>query len=322
MQNLSKEMFKKIDIDNKQSEEIARPSTNFFQDAWRRLKANKLSMLGLILIGLIVFMTIVGPYMVPYSYEDQKLDIQIDKNASDEERELIGQNKTISSVHWFGTDDLGRDIFARCWYGGKISLAIGVIAALADLVIGVIYGGISGYRGGKIDQIMMRIVDVLYALPYLLVVILLMVVINHQGIFTIIVALVATGWVGMARIVRGQILQVKEMEFVLAAKTLGADTKRLLLKHLVPNSSGPIIVNLTLTVPAAIFSEAFLSYIGLGVAPPETSWGSMISEGVPAMMTGYWWRLAFPAMLISVTMFAFNVFGDGLRDALDPKLRK
>lgn len=307
MPNITKEMFKRIDVDNKQAEEIARPSTNFMQDAWRRLKSNKLSMLGLYLIAFIVFMALVGPYMLPYDFDDQ--------NRS-------AQNLPVSSEHWFGTDDLGRDIFVRCWHGGRTSLLIGVVAAFADLIIGVIYGGISGYRGGKIDQIMMRIVDVLYALPYLLVVILIMVVMDKQGIITIIVALVATGWVGMARLVRGQILQVKEMEFVLAAKTLGANTKRLLLRHLVPNSSGPIIVNLTLTVPTAIFSEAFLSFIGLGVAPPDTSWGSMINDGVAIMLSGYWWRLVFPAILISVTMFAFNVFGDGLRDALDPKLRK
>lgn len=307
MADITNDMFTRIEVNKKQAEEIARPSTNFMQDAWRRLKSNKLSMIGLLLIGIIVLMALIGPYMVPYGYENQVLS---------------DQNQGISNEHWFGTDDLGRDIFVRCWYGGRTSLLIGVIAALADLIIGIIYGGISGYKGGKTDQIMMRIVDVLYALPYLLVVILIMVLMDTQGIITIIVALVATGWVSMARIVRGQILQVKEMEYVLAAKTLGANTKRLLLKHLVPNSSGPIIVNLTLTVPSAIFAEAFLSFIGLGVAPPKTSWGSMINDGVAVMLSGYWWRLVFPAILISVAMFAFNVFGDGLRDALDPKMRK
>lgn len=307
MAYITNDMFTRIEVNKKQAEEIARPSTNFMQDAWRRLKSNKLSMIGLLLIGIIVLMALIGPYMVPYGYENQVLS---------------DQNQGISNEHWFGTDDLGRDIFVRCWYGGRTSLLIGVIAALADLIIGIIYGGISGYKGGKTDQIMMRIVDVLYALPYLLVVILIMVLMDTQGIITIIVALVATGWVSMARIVRGQILQVKEMEYVLAAKTLGANTKRLLLKHLVPNSSGPIIVNLTLTVPSAIFAEAFLSFIGLGVAPPKTSWGSMINDGVAVMLSGYWWRLVFPAILISVAMFAFNVFGDGLRDALDPKMRK
>lgn len=306
MPEIKKEMFRRIEVDQSEAEVIARPSINFWQDAWRRLKLNKLAMVGLGIIILLVTMALVGPYLVPYSYDDQV---------------LADQNQKLSSAHWFGTDDLGRDVFARVWYGGRISLFIAIMAALIDLIIGVIYGGLSGYNGGKVDQIMMRIVDVLYGLPYLIVVILLMVVMD-AGLLTIIVALVATGWIGMARLVRGQILQIKEMEFVLAARTLGADTKRLLSKHLIPNTMGPIIVNMTLTVPTAIFVEAFLSFIGLGVQAPLSSWGTMVNEGVAVMLSGYWWRLAFPAFMISLTMFAFNVFGDGLRDALDPKLRK
>ncbi|MGD9677563.1 MAG: ABC transporter permease [Vulcanibacillus sp.] len=306
MLEITNDMFKRIE-DVKQTEIIARPSTSLIRDGWRRLKENKLAMIGLLVILFMIFMALFGPYMLPYSYEGQVLD---DRNLG------------VSSEHWFGTDDLGRDMFVRCWYGARTSLLIGFIAAFIDLFIGVVYGGISGYSSRKVDQIMMRIIDVLYALPYLLVVILIMVVMDRQGIITIVIALAATGWVGMARLVRGQILQLKEMEFVLAAKTLGASTKRLLAKHLIPNSSGPIIVNLTLTIPSAIFAEAFLSFIGLGVSPPKTSWGSLINDGVGVMMSGYWWRLIFPAMLISLTMFAFNVFGDGLRDALDPKLRK
>jgi len=251
-------------------------------------------------------MALFGSQFVPYSYEQQ---------------ELANQNKGLTGEHWFGTDDLGRDMFARVWFGGRISLFIGLMAALIDLLIGVIYGGISGYVGGKADQIMMRIVDVLYGLPYLIVVILLMVVME-PGLLTIITALVATGWIGMARLVRGQILQLKEMEFVLAARTLGADIKRLLFRHLIPNTMGPIIVNMTFTVPVAIYVEAFLSFIGLGVQSPLASWGTMVNDGVRVLLSGYWWRLAFPAFLISLTMFAFNIFGDGLRDALDPKLRK
>ncbi len=303
---ITKDMFKRIEVDRIQAEGIVRPSSSLLKDAWRRLKQNKLSMIGLFIILLMIFMAMVGPHMVPYTNAGQV---------------LVDQNQAPSSEHWFGTDHLGRDVFVRCWYGGRTSLLIGFFAAMIDLVIGVIYGGISGYSSRKVDQIMMRIVDVLYALPYLLVVILIMVVMERQGILTIIIAITATGWVGMARLVRGQILQLKEMEFVLAARTLGASTKRLLAKHLIPNSSGTIIVNLTLTIPSAIFAEAFLSFIGLGVSPPDTSWGSMINDGVSVMLTGYWWRLIFPAVLISLTMFAFNVFGDGLRDALDPKLR-
>ncbi|MFA7502844.1 MAG: ABC transporter permease [Anaerovoracaceae bacterium] len=307
MAEITREMFRKHTVDRSEAETISRPSTNLLKDALRRLRENKLSMIGLYVIIFMIFMSIAGPFMTEHGYRVVK---------------LIDQNLVPSADHWFGTDHLGRDIWARCWQGGRTSLLIGFFAAGIDLVVGVIYGGISGYSSRRVDQIMMRIVDVLYALPYLLVVILIMVAIDRQGILTIVLAIAATGWVGMARLVRGQILQLKEMEFVLAARTLGASTTRLLAKHLIPNTSGMIIVNLTLTIPAAIFAEAFLSFIGIGVSPPDTSWGSMINDGVAVMLTGYWWRLVFPAILISVTMFAFNVFGDGLRDALDPKLRK
>ncbi len=306
MPEIKKEMFNRINVNKNEAENITRPSINFWQDAWRRLKLNNLAMFGFWIIIILVFMALIGPHLVPYGYADQVLK---------------DQNLGLSKAHWFGTDDLGRDVFSRVWYGGRISLFIGVMAAFIDLIIGVIYGGLSGYKGGKIDQTMMRIADVLYGLPYLVVVILLMVVMG-PGLLTIIIAMVATGWITMARLVRGQVLQIKEMEFVLAARTLGADTRRLLFKHLIPNTMGPIIVNMTLTVPAAIFTEAFLSFIGLGVQAPLSSWGTMVNDGVAVMLSGYWWRLTFPAFLISLTMFAFNVFGDGLRDALDPKLRK
>ncbi|TCS83571.1 ABC transporter permease [Tepidibacillus fermentans] len=306
MPEITKDSFKRIERDIHQSEQISRPSINFWQDAWRRLKKNKLAMFGLGIIIFLILMAIIGPHLIPYDYKTQNLS---------------NTNQPISAKHWFGTDDLGRDVFARSWEGARISLFIGFAAAMFDLLIGVVYGGISGFKGGKIDQIMMRIVDVLYGLPYLIVVILLMVVME-QGLFPIIVALGATGWIGMARLVRGQILQLKQMEFVLAARTLGADTKRLLFTHLIPNTLGPIIVSMTLSVPGAIFGEAFLSFIGLGVTPPLASWGTMVNDAVVTIISGYWWRLFFPATLISLTMFAFNVFGDGLRDALDPKLRK
>ncbi len=307
MTEITREMFNKHTVDRSEAETISRPSTNLFKDAFRRLRENKLSMIGFYIMLFMIFMSIAGPMMTSFGYRDIA---------------LINRDLAPSLEHLFGTDHLGRDVWARCWQGGRTSLLIGFFAAGIDLVIGVIYGGISGYGSRRVDQIMMRIVDVLYALPYLLVVVLIMVAIDKQGILTIVLAIAATGWVGMARLVRGQILQLKEMEFVLAARTLGASTTRLLAKHLIPNTSGMIIVNLTLTIPAAIFAEAFLSFIGIGIAPPDTSWGLMINDGVAVMLTGYWWQLVFPAVLISVTMFAFNVFGDGLRDALDPKLRK
>ena len=233
----------------------------------------------------------------------------------------IHSNQPPSSEYWFGTDELGRDVFTRTWYGARVSLFVGIAAALIELVIGVIYGGISGYKGGRIDEVLMRIVDVLYGLPYILLVILLMVFMG-PGLFTIIVALSITGWIGMARLVRGQVLQLRSNEYVLASRVMGAKSSYIIRKHVVPNTSGPIIVSMTLAVPTAIFAEAFLSFLGLGVQAPVASWGTMANDALSAIQTGYWWRLFFPAFFISVTMFAFNVFGDGLRDALDPKMRR
>jgi len=290
----------------------ARPSLSNAQLVIRKLVKNKLAMLGFVIIVALVAMSIIGPHLVPYSYSDQN---------------LLMKNKPISDEHWFGTDDLGRDMFARTWYGARISLTIGVVAALIDLIMGVTVGGIAGYmagrgkRGDRIDNVIMRLIEVLYGLPYLLVVILLMVVME-PGMLTIIIALSATGWVGMARLVRGQILQLKNQEFILAAQVLGANFPRILFKHLIPNTFGVIIVNLTFTIPSAIFAESFLSFLGLGVQAPVASWGTMTNDALGVILTGDWWRLFFPALMISLTMFAFNVFGDGLQDALDPRLRE
>ncbi|WP_236707931.1 ABC transporter permease [Brevibacillus choshinensis] len=296
---------------NTQATVIARPSLSNGQQVIRKLIKNKLAMLGLIIIVALIAMAIIGPNLVSYSYSDQS---------------LLMKNQELSSEHWFGTDELGRDMFARTWYGARISLTIGVVAALIDLIIGVAVGGVAGYmagrgkRGERIDTIIMRVIEILYGLPYLLVVILLMVVME-PGLLTIIIALSATGWVGMARLVRGQILQLKNQEFILAAQVLGAKFSRILLKHLIPNTFGVIIVNLTFTIPSAIFAESFLSFLGLGVQAPVASWGTMTNDGLGVILTGDWWRLFFPALMISLTMFAFNVFGDGLQDALDPRLR-
>lgn len=302
---LNKELFEPISLDLRRAEEIKRPSLSFWADVWRRLKMNKVAMASLFFIIILVLCAIFVPMLATNDYFTT---------------DLAGKNQKPSAEHWFGTDDLGRDVFVRIWYGAGISLKVGVMAALIDLIIGVIWGGIAGFYGGKVDEIMMRIADILFAIPYLLVVILLM-VLMEPGVTTIIIALTITGWIGMARIVRGQILQLKTQEFVLAARSLGADSKRLIFKHLIPNALGPIIVTLSLTVPNAIFTESFLSFIGLGVAAPIASWGTMSSEGLPAMRY-YPWRLMFPAVFISVTILAFNLFGDGLRDAVDPRLRK
>ncbi|WP_055744138.1 ABC transporter permease [Brevibacillus choshinensis] len=281
-------------------------SRSSFQEAREKLLKNKLAMAGMIIIISLILMAAIGPYLIPYSYSEQS---------------LLDTDMPPDLQHWFGTDDLGRDIFARTWVGARISLFIGITAALIDLLIGVIYGAIAGYAGGKTEEVMMRIADMLYSLPHLLVTILLMVVLK-PGLLTIILAMTATGWIGMARLVRGQVLQLKEMEYVIAAKALGSSFPRILFKHLIPNTIGPITVAMTLTIPGAIFSEATLSFLGLGVPVPLASWGTMTSDGLVGILTGQPWRILFPAMLISLTMFAFNVLGDGLRDALDPRHRK
>jgi oligopeptide transport system permease protein len=287
-----------------QEKEASSPSLSFWSEGWRRLCQNKLAMAGLITLSLFLLLAIIGPFLTPYTYYETQLHLK---------------NQPPSSTFWFGTDELGRDLFTRIWWGARISFFVGISASLIDLVIGVLYGSIAGSFGGKIEEFMMRTADILYSIPYLLVVILLMVVIG-SGLTSIILALTLTGWISMARIVRGQILQLKEMDFIKAAHALGASRKRILLQHLIPNTLGPIIVTVTLTIPSAIFAEAFLSFLGLGVQAPIASWGTMANDGLAALRY-YPWRLFFPAGFISITMLSFNLLGDGLRDAFDPRLR-
>ncbi len=237
-----------------------------------------------------------------------------------EGKEILPTKTIKNKTYVFGTDYLGRDMFIRVIYGGRISLIVGFVAAFLNFIIGVLYGGISGYFGGRVDNIMMRIVDIIGSIPTLLYVILLMVIMS-PGLGTIIVALSITHWLSMARIVRGQVLSLKEQEFVLAAKTLGASTKRIMLKHLIPNIMGPVMVSVTMQVPQAIFTEAFLSFVGLGISAPKASWGALCNDALAGLFT-YPYQLFYPAIAISITILAFNLFGDGLRDALDPKQRK
>lgn len=305
MTQVRDEWFRPLEKDGDEKEAVVRPSLSYWKDAWRRLKKNKLAMTGLVFLVLLAVMAIFGPIFSPHSVTQQ---------------DLPNQNLAPSAEHWFGTDEAGRDVFTRTWYGARISLFVGLMAALIDFTIGIIYGGIAGYKGGRTDSLMMRVVEILYGLPYLLVVILLLVVMG-PSLTTIIIALTITGWVGMARIVRGQVLQVKNYEFVTASKSFGAKTPRIIRKNLIPNAMGPIIVQVTLTVPSAIFAEAFLSFLGLGIQAPFASWGVMANDALPVIISGDWWRLFFPALFISLTMFAFNVLGDGLQDALDPKMR-
>ncbi|MGD6899464.1 ABC transporter permease [Bacillus infantis] len=305
MGQISKDKFRVVGTQENDAEKISKPSLSFWKDVTLRFRKNKLAMFGIVLLAILVFMAIFGPYMTPYDYASN---------------DLGNKNQSPSSEHWFGTDDLGRDVFARTWEGARISLFIGLAAALIDLFIGVLWGGIAGYKGGRTDEYMMRAADVLYGIPYLLLVILLMVVLG-QSVGTMILAMTITGWINMSRIVRGQVLSLKNQEYVLASRTLGANVSRIMFKHLIPNTMGPILVTMTLTVPSAIFTEAFLSYLGLGLTPPVASWGTMANDGLPALRY-YPWRLFFPATFICLTIFAFNVIGDGLRDALDPRLRK
>ncbi|MBF7082436.1 ABC transporter permease [Desulfallas sp. Bu1-1] len=302
---ISPDKFKPLPAGIKETIKSTRQGETYWQDARRRLKQNKLAMLGLYTIIFIILLAIFGPVFSPYSYSDQFLD-----------KQGLGPCKEF----WFGTDTLGRDLFVRVLYGARISLAVGFVASLINLTVGVIYGGIAGLAGGKVDNIMMRIVDIFYSIPLILYVILLMVLIG-PGLKSIFIALGLVYWMDMARIVRAQVLSLKEQEFVMAARVLGADSKRILFRHLIPNCIGPIIITISMNIPMAIFTEAFLSFLGLGVAVPMASWGVLASDALPAIRS-YPHILFFPAMAISITMLAFNFLGDGLRDALDPRLRK
>ena len=277
----------------------------YWQDAWLRLKKNKMATLGLAVIVVLILIAVFVPLFSSHSYDEQN---------------LMMPNQSPSFEHWFGTDNLGRDIFIRVLYGARISLAIGIVASLLNFFIGVIYGGIAGFCGGRVDRVMMNIVDILYSVPTLLYVILLMVVLK-PGLINIFIALGIGYWLQMARIVRGQILAMKQQEFILAARCIGASRMRILLRHLIPNAMGAIVVTMTLAIPDAIFTEAFLSFIGLGVSAPMASWGVLASEGVNNIRA-YPFQLFFPAAAISITMLAFNFLGDGLRDVLDPKMRR
>lgn len=301
---LTAEDFRIVGIKEDETDVLSDKTISFWGEVFQTFIRNKLAIFGFVLLVIIFFMALFVPVLSPYSFSEQ----------------TGVYNSAPSMTNWFGTDNLGRDVFVRAWYGARISLLIGLSAATIDVVIGVLYGSVAGVIGGQTDNIMMRICDILTAIPNLLVVIMLLVVME-QGLLTMIIALSITGWVRMARIVRGEVLSIKNQEYVLAARTLGANTSHLIFKHLIPNAMGSIIVTMTLTIPGAIFAEAFLSYIGLGVTPPTASWGTMASEGNEAILTAPW-RLFFPALLISITIFAFNAVGDGLRDALDPKLRK
>ena len=277
-------------------------SNSLWTDALFRLKKNKLAVLSAAFLAFEMVFFFLVPLIWHLGYEVQDLETTF---------------AAPSISHWFGTDSLGRDLFSRVIFGGRISLTVGILASLVSAIVGVVYGSIAGFLGGKSDNVMMRIVDILYALPFIFLVIILMVYFGRNFIL-LFVALGLTQWLTMARIVRGQVLSLRHKEFIEAANSLGIRQREVVLKHLIPNTLGPVIVYLTLTVPSVILEEAFLSYLGLGIQAPLASWGTLIKEGVDVMDLAPW-TLFFPAFFLSATLFSLNFLGDGLRDALDPK---
>lgn len=299
--------------------------TSLWRDAWRRLFKNKLAVFGLIVVILITISSLAGPPLIKriFGFTPDYIptnDTQLVRSFPP----LKGPNGEFSWLHPMGTDNAGRDQLARVLQGGQISLFVGIIATLVSLVIGVSYGAIAGYFGGRVDNLMMRLVDVLYSLPYVIVVIVLLSMFRSQtprGQLTLLfVALGSVSWLTMARIVRGQVLSLKNQEFVLAARATGVSAPRIIFRHLVPNTLGPVIVYATLTIPQIMLTEAFLSFLGLGVQAPLASWGSLSADGVQNIAI-FPWQLIFPGVTMALTLFSLNFLGDGLRDALDPQMR-
>ncbi|TDL95441.1 ABC transporter permease [Macrococcus brunensis] len=313
---------------------IERESRTFWQDAWLQLKSNKAAIAGLIGLILILLMALIGPMISGHTFKAQNVDhanlppkIEALKDihflpfdGRDKDNFDMYEAKNVKESYWFGTDDLGRDIFTRVWEGTKVSILIGVVAAFLDVVIGITYGAISGFFGGTVDNVMQRIIEIIASIPNLIIMI-LFVIIFDASIMTIILAMSLTGWIGMSRIVRGQFLKLKSQEYVLASRTLGASNSSLIFKHILPNTLGPIIVTAMFSVPGAIFFEAFLSFIGLGIPSPAASLGSLVNDG-RKMLLIHPYQMFIPSAVLSLLILCFYLFGDGVRDALDPKMRK
>ena len=288
------------------AESHASAPRSLWSDAWRRLRRNRLAVLSGAFLVLISLFAITAPWL-PFLQDPTLQD--------------LGRGATPPSpAHWFGTDELGRDTFTRVAFGGRISMLVGLVGTLVSLVIGVTWGAVAGYVGGKLDEFMMRVVDVLYSLPYIFLVILLLVFFS-KSLLMLFVALGLVQCLTMARIVRGQVLSLRTQTFIEAARAIGAGTPAILFRHIVPNTLGPVIVFTTLTVPAVILQEAFLSFLGLGVQPPDASWGTLLSDGAKVLAL-FPWLVIFPGLAMSLTLLAFNFMGDGLRDALDPQGRR
>ncbi|TGD75827.1 ABC transporter permease [Mangrovimicrobium sediminis] len=283
----------------------AEQGTSLWKDAWLRLRKNHLAIVGLVLLVALIIIALLTPWIAPYSYETQNLE--------------LGATPP-SAQHWLGTDIFGRDLMTQIMYGGRVSLAVGFVATSVALLIGVTWGAIAGYVGGRVDAVMMRLVDIMYALPFMIFIVLLMVVFG-RNMLLLFLAIGAVEWLTMARIMRSQVQSLRQQEFVEAAISLGLSPGKIIVRHLIPNALGPIIVYTTLTIPAVMLLEAFLSFLGLGIQPPKTSWGLLISYGAETMEE-FPWLLIFPGLALSITLFSLNFLGDGLRDALDVRRSK
>jgi oligopeptide transport system permease protein len=294
-----------IVTDDSHAEDIPRPSTTYWHDVWQRFRRDRLAVIGLAVIAIMTLMCIIIPMLSPYTYDGS---------------DYMNMNAGPSLQHPCGTDQLGRDQFIRIMYGARISLTIGFVAAAINFVIGVLYGGLAGYLGGRVDMVLMRIVDILSSLPSLLYIVLIMLIFG-SNMGSVILALCFTSWIGTARVVRSEVMYLKHSEYVLASRLSGANTWHLLIQHLIPNAMGPIIVSTAFLIPGAIFSEAFLSFLGIGIQAPMASWGTLANDARSTLLT-FPHQMIFPVLAICITMFSFNFIGDGLRDALDPKLKK
>jgi oligopeptide transport system permease protein len=294
-----------VEVKEKLSYEPKDLGGSLWSDGWVRLKKNKLAITSLFVLGFLCITAVLTPIIAPYGYEEQNL--------------LLGAVPP-SSDHWLGTDVFGRDMLTRIMYGSRISLAVGFIASGVALCIGVLWGSLAGYSGGRIDAFMMRVVDILYALPFMIFIILLMVIFG-RNLLLLFLAIGAVEWLTMARIVRGQVLTIKQQDFIEAATSLGLSHWTIVRRHIIPNALSPVIVYTTLTIPSVMLLEAFLSFLGLGIQPPQSSWGLLISYGVETMEE-YPWLIFFPGLFLSITLFSLNFLGDGLRDALDPRASK
>lgn len=303
--------FESIGENSNNAEQIVRPSLSYWKDAMRRLTKNKVAITCAVFLLIVILLAIFVPIFSPYTISEMHVE------HGDRGMLYMADD---GHIHLFGTDSLGRDLFVRLWSGARISMFIAFTAVFVNVIVGIVYGGISGYVGGNVDNVMMRIIEIISGIPYLMIVILLLTVLK-PGITTIIIAYAAVGWTGMARLVRGQVMTLKEQEYVVAAKAMGAKPTRIIARHLLPNTLSVVIVNITLAIPSAIFTEAFLSFIGLGVPIPLASWGTLANDGIRVFQQ-FPHMLFLPAIFISLTMLSFNLVGDALRDVFDPRLRK